>query len=152
MVGIAVVALAGIAGYLYNKYSVERYSADNGRLTVEAEKIGGLGTVLVTNKGFALYVFPPDEGRQVTCAGDCAFAWPPLIVPDGGKVVAGDGVRAGLLGTMPNPDGGRVVTYHGWPLYTYLGDADPGHAKGQSVDADGGYWYVMRPTGEIVGW
>ena len=25
-----------------------------------------------------------------------------------------------------DPGGGRVVTYHGWPLYTYLGDATPG--------------------------
>lgn len=152
VVGVVVAALAGIAGYVYTKYSVVRYSADHGRLTVEAEKIGALGTVLVTNKGFALYTFPPDGASQVTCTDDCAFAWPPLKMPEGGRVVAGKGVRADMLGSVPNPDGGRVVTYHGWPLYTYLGDADPGRAKGQSVDADGGYWFVIRPTGEIVGW
>jgi Secreted repeat of unknown function len=46
--------------------------------------------------------------------------------------------------------GGRVVTYDGWPLYTYLGDASPGHAAGQGNDDGGGYWYAMRPSGQIV--
>jgi hypothetical protein len=52
---------------------------------------------------------------------------------------------------MPNPGGGRVVTYHGWPLYTYLGDVSAGHAAGQGKDEDSGYWYLMRPSGQIVG-
>jgi hypothetical protein len=69
----------------------------------------------------------------------------------GQTVAAGPGVRPGLLGTAPNPGGGRVVTYHGWPLYTYLGDAAPGHAAGQGADDDGGYWYVMRPSGQVAG-
>jgi predicted lipoprotein with Yx(FWY)xxD motif len=59
-------------------------------------------------------------------------------------------VSAGLLGTAPDPGGGRVVTYHGWPLYTYLGNASPGHAAGQGKNDDGGYWYVMRPSRQIV--
>ena len=43
--------------------------------------------------------------------------------------------------------GGRVVTYHGWPLYTYENDAQPGQATGQAIDNDGGQWYVLRPSG-----
>jgi len=27
----------------------------------------------------------------------------------------------------------------------------PGPADGQGADDDGGYWYVMRPSGQIVG-
>jgi predicted lipoprotein with Yx(FWY)xxD motif len=86
-------------------------SAEQGRVTVERAGLGRLGTVLVTNKGFARYIFAPDAAHDVT---------------------------------------GRVVTYHGWPLYTCLGDASPGHAAGQGKDDDG-YWYVMRPSGQIVG-
>ena len=104
--------------------------------------------MLVTNKGYALYVFPPDRASRVSCTGDCADGWPPLVVPAGDSVAAGDGVRADLLGTMPAHGGTRVVTYHGWPLYTYLGDSDPGHAAGQGKYDDGGYWYVMRPSEE----
>ena len=143
--------VAASAGYLYVHYvDVVRYSAEQGHVTVERAKLGQLGTVLVTNKGYALYTFPPDAARHVTCTGGCASAWPPLTLHAGQTVTAGAGVHAGLLGTVPGPDGSRVVTYHGWPLYTYLGDASPGHAAGQGKNDDGGYWYVMRPSGKIV--
>jgi predicted lipoprotein with Yx(FWY)xxD motif len=150
---LAVLAcLAALASYLYVRYvDVTRFSAEHGRVRVEAAPVGQLGTVLVTNKGFALYMFPPDQARHVTCTGGCATAWPPLLVHPGETIAAGPGVRPGLLGTAPNPGGGRVVTYRGWPLYTYLGDASPGHAAGQGVNDDGGYWYVIRPSGQIVG-
>lgn len=148
----ALACLAALVSYLYVRYvDVVRFTAENGRITVDTAAAGRLGTVLVTNKGFALYMFAPDAARHVTCTGDCATAWPPLLVHAGQTVAAGPGVRTGLLGTAPNPGGGRVVTYHGWPLYTYLGDADPGHAAGQGADDDGGYWYVMRPSGQTVG-
>jgi len=146
------VCLAALGSYLYLRYvDVARFSAEHGRIAVDAAPTGTLGTVLVTNKGFALYMFAPDGARHVTCTGGCAADWPPLLVQPGQSVAAGPGVRPGLLGTAPNPGGGRVVTYHGWPLYTYLGDADPGHAAGQGADNDGGYWYVMRPSGQIGG-
>ena len=112
----------------------------------------GLGDVEKSRpEGFTLYVFPPDAASHVTCTGGCASPWPPLLVHAGETVAAGAGVRPGLLGAVPNPGGGRVVTYRGWPLYTYLGDASPGQAVGQGVNDDGGYWYVIRPSGQIVG-
>ena len=153
LLGVAalVAGAAGCAAYLYAHYvNVVRYSAEQGRVTAERAELDRLGTVLVTNKGFALYIFLPDAARHVTCTGDCASAWPALTLHAGETVAAGAGVRADLLGTAPDPGGGRVVTYHGWPLYTYLGDASPGHAAGQGKDDDGGYWYVMRPSGQIV--
>jgi predicted lipoprotein with Yx(FWY)xxD motif len=144
--------LAALVSYLYVRYvDVVRFSAENGRITVDAASMGKLGTVLVTNKGFALYMFAPDDASRVTCSGGCATAWPPLVVHAGQTIAAGPGVRPGLLGSLPNPGGGRVVTYHGWPLYTYLGDAAPAHAAGQGADDDGGDWFVMRPSGQIVG-
>jgi predicted lipoprotein with Yx(FWY)xxD motif len=154
IIGAAAVlaCLVAYASYLYVRYAdVVRFTAENGRITVEKAPAGSLGTVLVTNKGFALYIFAPDAGRKVTCTGGCATAWPPLLVHGGETISAGPGVQPGLLGTAPNPGGGRVVTYRGWPLYTYLGDAAPGRAAGQGGDDDGGYWYVMRPSGQIVG-
>jgi predicted lipoprotein with Yx(FWY)xxD motif len=154
LIGAVVVlaCLAAFGSYLYLKYvDVVRFSAEHGQIVVDEASMGSLGTVLVTNKGFALYMFAPDKARSVTCTGGCATAWPPLVVSAGETVTAGPGIQPGLLSTVPNPGGGRVVTYHGWPLYTYLGDANPGHAAGQGADDDGGYWYVMRPSGQIVG-
>jgi Secreted repeat of unknown function len=87
---------------------------------------------------------------MLACTGDCASAWPPLKLQAGETAAAGAGVSAGQLGTTPDPGGGRVVTYDGWPLYTYVRDASPGHAAGQGKDDDGGYWYAIRPSGQIV--
>src|SRR6516165_1905100 len=106
---VAVLAcLAVLASYLYVRYvDVARFSAEHGRITVDAAPAGPLGTVLVTNKGFALYLFAPDGARHVTCTGGCASDWPPLLVRPGQSVAAGPGVRPGLLGTAPDPGGGR---------------------------------------------
>ena len=57
---------------------------------------------------------------------------------------------ASLLGSLPNPSGGRVATYNGWPLYTYVTDASPGVARGQALKLNGGLWYVMNPSGNVI--
>jgi predicted lipoprotein with Yx(FWY)xxD motif len=101
----------------------------------------------VTSQGLALYVFAPDDHRAMTCKGTCLGTWPPLMLPSGGRLAAGAGVKRALLGSDPDPTGGRVVTYAGWPLYTYTGDVDPGQATGQALNLNGGLWYVIRPSG-----
>ena len=118
------------------------------KVTVQARTIAGVGPVLVTAKGYALYMFQPDNQRSVTCTGACAGTWPPVKVPDGGSFAAGPGVKSALLGTDPDPEGGQVLTYNGWPLYTYTGDTAPAQATGQAIDLNGGEWYVLRPTGK----
>lgn len=119
---------------------------------IKTATVDGLGTVLVNSKGYVLYMFPPDKRGTVTCTGPCAGSWPPARVPTHTTPKAGTGVRQSLIDTVPNPNpaGGRVVTYHRWPLYTYAADTQPGQAAGQALDVNGGYWYVMRPSGEIV--
>ena len=118
-----------------------------GKVTVMVRSLPDVGTVLVTGKGYALYMFEPDHRRAVTCTGVCAGTWPPLMLPSGAALAAGAGVKASLLGSDPAPDGGRVVTYGGWPLYTYTGDVEPSQATGQAIDLNGGEWYVLRPSG-----
>jgi predicted lipoprotein with Yx(FWY)xxD motif len=115
---------------------------------IMARSLPAVGTVLVTGKGYALYMFGPDNHRSVTCTGVCAGTWPPVKLPAGGSLAGGPGVSASLLGSDSDPDGGRVVTYDGWPLYTYTGDIDPGQATGQDIDLNGGDWYVLRPSGQ----
>src|ERR1700742_1954507 len=91
-------------------------------ITVDAHSLPGVGTVLVTDKDYALYMFQPDNHRAVTCTG------PPLMLPDGAALAAGPGVKQSLLSSAPDPAGGRVVTYAGWPLYGYTGDTGPDQA------------------------
>jgi predicted lipoprotein with Yx(FWY)xxD motif len=128
----------------------EATASARSRQTVKimARTIFRFGTVLVTNRGNTLYVFSPDDHRSVTCTGACAYSWPPLVLPAGATLVAGPGVTQQLLGSVQDLAGGQVVTYAGWPLYTYSGDAGPGQAFGQNIDMNGGEWYVMRPSGK----
>jgi predicted lipoprotein with Yx(FWY)xxD motif len=116
-------------------------------VTISARSLPRVGTVLVTSQNLVLYVFAPDHHRAITCKGACLGTWPPLMLPSGGKLTAGTGVKPGLLGSDPDPAGGRVITYAGWPLYTYTGDVDPGQATGQALNLNGGLWYVIRPSG-----
>jgi predicted lipoprotein with Yx(FWY)xxD motif len=117
-------------------------------VTIRVRSLPGMGTVLVSSSGATLYMFQPDARRQVTCTGLCAATWPPVKTSAAGRLAAGPGVRADLLGSDPDPSGGRVVTYDGWPLYTYRGDVQPGQYAGQGLNLNGGFWYVIRPSGQ----
>ena len=118
--------------------------------TVKTRKINKLGVVLVNSRGLTLYMFKPDHQKRVTCKGSCAVAWPPLKLKQGLRPTAGGAAKQKLLGSDKNPSGGRVVTYNRWPLYTYIADSKPGQARGQATDLNGGFWYVLSPSGKII--
>lgn len=102
-----------------------------------------LGSILADGDGNTLYVFEPDGRGESTCYEGCAAAWPPLT----GDVTAGAGADPSLLGATTRTDGSSQVTYGGWPLYYYSGDAAPGDVNGQGVN---GVWYVVSATGDEV--
>jgi predicted lipoprotein with Yx(FWY)xxD motif len=117
---------------------------------VSTRTLHGLGTVLVNSKGLTLYMFVPDKRSRVTCVSTCAAIWPPEFLPNHGKAVAEGKAKQKLLGSDRDPAGGRVVTYHGWPLYTYVADTKPGMATGQALNLNGGLWYVVAPSGAVI--
>lgn len=106
--------------------------------------------MLVSSTGKTLYTFAPDNAKKVTCTATCAAIWPPVKLPAGAKAAGTGGVKASLLGSDPDPSGGSVVTYAGWPLYTYVADTAPGKATGQAILLNGGYWYVISPSGTVI--
>jgi predicted lipoprotein with Yx(FWY)xxD motif len=107
-----------------------------------------LGRILVDSKGITLYDFRADKGTSSVCYGACAALWPPLIAH--GKLVAGQGVRASLLGTTKRKDGTREVTYNGHPLYYWVGDHKPGQITGQGLNQFGGPWWVLSAKGKEI--
>ncbi|MFP3853275.1 MAG: hypothetical protein ACLFWD_03155 [Anaerolineales bacterium] len=106
------------------------------------------GTILVGPEGLTLYLLTADSPGESTCADGCADAWPPLTTE--GEPQAGEGVDASLLGTLTREDSSSQVTYNGWPLYYYSGDANPGDAGGQGFESFGGTWWVLGPDGNPV--
>ena len=102
-----------------------------------------LGEILVDADGRSLYLFMPDAQGESTCYDACESNWPPLTV----EGIAGDGVDAALLGTTERTDGSVQVTYNGWPLYHFGGDAAAGDTNGQGLND---VWFVVSPTGEAI--
>ena len=55
-------------------------------------------TLLVDQGGMTLYHFTRERTRRVLCVGGCASVWPPLLVSQGLRPLAGLGInRLGLL-------------------------------------------------------
>ncbi len=127
--------------------STSAAATSSGSVKISSASVPGVGVVLVDGQGRTLYIYTPDNAKQVTCTGGCASQWPPVAAPASAKATAAGAVNASLLASDPNPGGGRVVTYKGWPLYNYVADPTAGTASGQG---SGGVWYVISPTGTVV--
>jgi len=121
-------------------------ASTSGVATVKTES-SGLGQILTNGSGQTLYLFKSDTGMTSTCNGSCAKAWPPLTT--GGKPDQ-SGLNAALVGTTVRTDHTTEVTYNGHPLYTFADDAQPGQTNGQGVNAFGGAWYVVSPSGNAI--
>jgi predicted lipoprotein with Yx(FWY)xxD motif len=106
-----------------------------------------LGKILDDGQGRTLYLFQADSGTKSNCSGACATNWPPLT---SANPTVGRGASSSMVGTSKRSDGSTQVTYDGHPLYTYTGDSSPGDTNGQGVNAFGGLWYAVSPTGQQV--
>jgi predicted lipoprotein with Yx(FWY)xxD motif len=136
-IAVAVVAAAVVA-------SGSALAASKSGTTVMLHKTK-LGKVLSTSSGMTLYLYTPDAKNKSNCYTGCISFWPALIAK--GKVQAGAGVKAGLLGVTTRKNGQRQVTYKGHPLYRYVGDSKAGQVKGQGYQS---IWYVLNASGNAV--
>jgi predicted lipoprotein with Yx(FWY)xxD motif len=106
------------------------------------------GSMLVEGHGKSLYMFGADHGRKSACSGPCATNWPPLLTTKPPK--AGSGVSARKLSTTKRSDGKTQVTYAGHPLYRFIGDSARGDINGQGLNAFGGLWSLLAPSGSKI--
>jgi predicted lipoprotein with Yx(FWY)xxD motif len=105
-----------------------------------------VGRILVDRHGRALYLYVPDQRQRSTCSGGCARVWPPATVSEGPTV--GAGVSAAKLATTVRADSGaRQLVYAGHPLYTFIGDKEPGQIQGEDYL---GAWFVVSPSGRRI--
>jgi predicted lipoprotein with Yx(FWY)xxD motif len=141
-VALAAAGVAAAAAITHQSSSSAASRATAGKITLHKTKIG---KVLATSSGRTLYLFMADHKRKSACYGQCAVFWPPLMKK--GKVRAGAGVKAKLLGTTKRKNGKAQVTYKGHPLYLFKLDKGAGQIKGQRQDFFGGLWYAVNSTG-----
>jgi predicted lipoprotein with Yx(FWY)xxD motif len=95
--------------------------------------------VLVNAQGMTLYVYTPDKPNKSACYGQCAKAWPPLLVKGATVPATMPGIK-GKFGVAVRTGGARQLTFDGAPLYLWYKDKKPGDMTGQGV---GGVWWVV---------
>ena len=148
-----------------------RPAVGQARLLLETAPVGGTGpnrTVLAATMNDAFSLFPDasfpvytlstgrrdrespgdsvrrERGDASACLGQCAVYWTPVLTTM--RPGAGPGVDPEALGIVVRPDGTHQVTYHGQPLYLYIGDAYiPGLIGTQSINGAG----LKTPWGEF---
>jgi predicted lipoprotein with Yx(FWY)xxD motif len=106
------------------------------------------GRILVDPRGRTLYLFTRDSTGTSRCDGECARAWPPYVTV-AARSAPGRGLQS-FVGHVRRSNGAQQITYHGHPLYYYIGDRHPGQILCQDVEEFGGHWWVVSPTGAPV--
>lgn len=113
--------------------------------TIEVRAVKAYGHVLATAAGRSLYLFGPEAGGKIKCSGACLAIWPPLLVPASTKHLSvGPGVK-GKIGFVHRTATKNQVTFNGYPVYVYSGDAKAGQTNGEGL-VHGGTWYLVNPA------
>jgi predicted lipoprotein with Yx(FWY)xxD motif len=124
-------------------------AAANAALSVAIKTMStSKGTVLVNSSGLTLYWFAMDTPTQSKCNGSCATYWKPVL---GTAIAAAGTTLPHGFGTVKRSDGQLQATYDGHPLYTYTGDATAGETNGNGLNASGGLWWAITPSGSELG-
>lgn len=97
-------------------------------------EVGGT-KVYADEKGMTLYTFDKDTAGTTNCYDQCAVNWPPFAA-------AADAAAEGEWSVVERKDGSKMWAYEGKPLYTFIGDKNPGDVTG---DGRMGVWHVARP-------
>jgi predicted lipoprotein with Yx(FWY)xxD motif len=122
-----------------------------GSKTVELETAENavIGTYVTDGAGRTLYRFDEDSAKppKATCNGDCAKAWPPLLIKSPGKIYP-KGIDPQIIGYVERADGHCQVTINGWPVYYFAKDQKAGDILGQGVK---GTWFAIDPKGGKTG-
>jgi predicted lipoprotein with Yx(FWY)xxD motif len=122
-------------------------SASTASSVVIGTRSTSIGTVLVNAQGHTLYWFAKDTPTTSNCTGSCATYWPPVLGTP--KAASGSSLPKGF-GTIKRSGGQVQATYDGHPLYTYAADTSAGMTSGNDLNASGGLWWAMTPSGSMA--
>jgi predicted lipoprotein with Yx(FWY)xxD motif len=117
-------------------------SAAAAAVGLKTAKVGSV-TVLTDAQGLTLYSFAPDTSAKSVCNGACATSWPPV------KPATTAAVKSPFA-TIKRSGGATQLSFHGHPLYTFVGDKAPGQASGNGVNAFGGLWHEAPASGSTA--
>lgn len=111
------------------------------------------GRYLVGPEGRPLYALlterraGDDLDPLESCEETCRDRWPLVVVENG--LEAGDGLDPELLSTR-EVDNQKVAFVGEQPVFLFHRDHRGGEPQGHGVFSFGGYWALIRPSGEPV--
>jgi predicted lipoprotein with Yx(FWY)xxD motif len=151
---LAAASYGGIVGRVSHSSAAVTTAAvtAGAKVTIKTAKVAGLGTVLVDGAGRTLYTLTSEAASMITCttANGCIAVWPQIESRSGHNHQTRGGARSSMLSSEKGDVGTNVLTYHGWPLYTYVGDTRDGSGKGEGLKSFGGTWYAVSAAGGLV--
>jgi predicted lipoprotein with Yx(FWY)xxD motif len=112
-------------------------------IELNATPSAAIGTYVADGAGRTLYRFDSDPARKSVCNGDCAIAWPPLLIKSPGKIFP-NGIDPRRIGYIERADHHCQVTIDGHPLYYFVADGKAGDINGQGIN---GKWFAISPDG-----
>ena len=94
------------------------------------------GFMYANAEGMTVYTYAKDTtpGKS-SCVGECAKAWPPVVVPASAKAI-------GDWSIIAREDGIKQWAFQGKPLYSFAQETEIGASKG--TGADGGAWKAVK--------
>ena len=87
-----------------------------------------------------------DPKRKSMCTGQCARVWLPVL----GRAKGAGEVSPAALETIVRAGGKSQVTYHGHPLYYFIGDASRGFTAGQGSSGFGAKCRAVTSAGTPI--
>jgi predicted lipoprotein with Yx(FWY)xxD motif len=135
---LGVMCAGALALGVYGFGTTSAVAKTSKRTVVKTATVSGVGTILVSTSGRALYTLT-NNGQAVDCTGSCLAVWPPLLVKSGTKPKGAKGVT-GLAVS------GRQVTQNSMPLYLFSGDTKSDQANGEGINSFGGVWHVVKAS------
>lgn len=102
-----------------------------------------IGSYLVNENGYTLYINTNDATNKSSCYGQCAQNWASFHTSN---ITLPSELNKSDFGTLNRTDGLKQMTYKGRPLYRLFRDRYPGYILGDGV---GGVWSVARPNSSI---
>lgn len=153
-VGLAAAGYGGMAGAAAQSSAFATTAAVTtaAKVTIKTASVSGLGTVLVDGAGRTLYTLTSESAGKITCttANGCTDYWSQIGSKSGQRHQTRGGAKGSMIGSEKGSPGTHVLTYHGHPLYTYVGDTADGQANGEGLKSFGGTWYAVSASGALV--
>ena len=111
---------------------------------VQLATTSSLGNILTDSAGRSLYFFSIDANGTSGCTGDCAVHWPAFYTD---SLRLASGLTDTDFAVITRTDGAKQITYKGWPLYYYSGDAKAGDINGDNL---GSVWFTAKPDYTVM--